>query len=561
MKKFAKKNNGINKIFINCLVVMVSILVGFFILEIIIRSSGMWISFPPDKRNYYRYSQVDNIPYTLKPNMHLDVPFGQIISNENGFRINNLKTEQKGEIFRLLVIGDSYVFGFGVDQDDAFPQQLECLLNNRKKKKDMYFEVLNAGIDGYNVMNQLHALKYTTSTYSPGLIIWLLTTNDWDDSLKVNKNGYLISNHKEYSATSSWLKSTWGWDNLFCDADNFYTSIDSVHQAWANNKPYNLPLSVKIDHYLKKHVHLYAYLSKRLFNINLPPKEAHSQRVYMYEKTGFKDTFDYLGIYPITLSPYYNERFYHFVNEGVSYTKKKDIPIIILGMNIPFDTNKLKYDVIYEDITQYFNMPTIKFFLNYNLVWDGHCNSKGNKIIAESIIQTLIKNGLLKDVQSQKNTFYSKIEYWKKYKQFRNEFIKKHIKPFIDFKHFKNIHQLIGGLYPPRRFPIKGGAKLSLILKPIDKANLFISGRNEAVTPIKVLVRIGTNGLNYQLNLQPGIFNECIQLKHIDWEKHTENNIFDVQLTCLTEQTNLLIQLDYIGFKDSIFWSPSPLPN
>jgi hypothetical protein len=44
------------------------------------------------------------------------------------------------------MLGDSVTFGYGVDQTQSFPAELERLLNQSGK-----YEVINAGVPGYSL--------------------------------------------------------------------------------------------------------------------------------------------------------------------------------------------------------------------------------------------------------------------------------------------------------------------------------------------------------------------------------------------------------------------------
>ncbi len=128
---------------INLLVVIISIIVGILIFEVFIRSKDKSTNFGPQKRTYYARSTVEGIPYTLKPKMDKHFSFGRITSNGDGFRTTHSQTKKKGEnVFRILTIGDSITFGFGVDQNQAYPQQLETILNILPRQQQRILSLL-----------------------------------------------------------------------------------------------------------------------------------------------------------------------------------------------------------------------------------------------------------------------------------------------------------------------------------------------------------------------------------------------------------------------------------
>ncbi|MCK6525456.1 hypothetical protein L6R49_28955 [Myxococcota bacterium] len=67
-----------------------------------------------------------------------------VSTNANRLRMSEITPTPAPGVTRLVAIGDSVTFGWGVEVDDAFPTQLEAELNRRGHK----VEVLNAGVPG-----------------------------------------------------------------------------------------------------------------------------------------------------------------------------------------------------------------------------------------------------------------------------------------------------------------------------------------------------------------------------------------------------------------------------
>ncbi|MBZ0254357.1 MAG: hypothetical protein K8I02_13530, partial [Candidatus Methylomirabilis sp.] len=60
---------------------------------------------------------------------------------------DDLPYERTGKFVRVLVLGDAGAFGWGVDDADAWPAQLEAKLNEGLDRRA--FRVLNAAVPGY----------------------------------------------------------------------------------------------------------------------------------------------------------------------------------------------------------------------------------------------------------------------------------------------------------------------------------------------------------------------------------------------------------------------------
>ena len=114
--------------------------------------------------------------------------------NNHGLRDNN--HDYNSNKYRILVLGDSMTFGYGVENNETYSKILE-----KKLKEEGEYEVINAGITGYNTNQELAFLDIEGWKYSPDLIIvgFMLNdvvTNYYDDSIFALENGELF---KKYS--------------------------------------------------------------------------------------------------------------------------------------------------------------------------------------------------------------------------------------------------------------------------------------------------------------------------------------------------------------------------
>jgi len=81
-------------------------------------------------------------------------------------------------VFRIAIIGDSVVYGFGIPREDSFPKQLESLLNAQHGGG---FEVMNFGVPGYNIKAIAETLDAKVLKYKPDLVIYGYCLNDPQD--------------------------------------------------------------------------------------------------------------------------------------------------------------------------------------------------------------------------------------------------------------------------------------------------------------------------------------------------------------------------------------------
>jgi hypothetical protein len=98
--------------------------------------------------------------------------------NEHGLRDHPILPKGKGE-YRVLALGDSIVFGWGVPQDQIFPLRLEQLLQSRLGGM---VRVINTGVGGYNTVQEVAYFKHEGITLQPDLVVLTYVENDIDET-------------------------------------------------------------------------------------------------------------------------------------------------------------------------------------------------------------------------------------------------------------------------------------------------------------------------------------------------------------------------------------------
>jgi lysophospholipase L1-like esterase len=99
--------------------------------------------------------------------------------NADGFRDRRYVQLKPPGTFRVVVLGDSIAFGYGVEQRDAFPKLLEARL--AELAPEAHVEVLNLGTSGYNAYTEAELLKDVGVKYSPDLVLVQFCINDLND--------------------------------------------------------------------------------------------------------------------------------------------------------------------------------------------------------------------------------------------------------------------------------------------------------------------------------------------------------------------------------------------
>ncbi len=94
--------------------------------------------------------------------------------NNHGWRDRNRTYDNKGKSFRVVVLGDSEVFGYIVPKEKTFT----FLLEERFKKEGKNIEIINIAYSGWSTSQQLEALKKDALKYKPDLVIVNFVGND-----------------------------------------------------------------------------------------------------------------------------------------------------------------------------------------------------------------------------------------------------------------------------------------------------------------------------------------------------------------------------------------------
>jgi hypothetical protein len=146
--------------------------------------------------------------YTLmKPGSHYEWQSIPVDINSHGLRGPEITYEKPPDTIRILNLGDSVAMGWGVRQESTYGRQLEALLNEQGTG-DRHYEVINAGVPGWNQENALAFLQAEGLKYEPDLILLDLTTvND------IYGKSALLANNQP--APIQWLRTnTYFWPFL-----------------------------------------------------------------------------------------------------------------------------------------------------------------------------------------------------------------------------------------------------------------------------------------------------------------------------------------------------------
>jgi hypothetical protein len=112
--------------------------------------------------------QDSETEYSLIPD--LDSEFGGVRVVTNSLGLRDFRAPHKSEDkWQILVLGDSFTFGLGVPLEESYPYILERLLNESSSGTE--YEVINAGVPGYDTVAEAQLLNKIIGHYSPRWVI------------------------------------------------------------------------------------------------------------------------------------------------------------------------------------------------------------------------------------------------------------------------------------------------------------------------------------------------------------------------------------------------------
>lgn len=93
--------------------------------------------------------------------------------NSKGLRNPEIPYEKPANTYRILALGDSWTFGFRMNEPDAYPRQLERILQTDAAARGdtRRIEVINSGVVGYSTDQEAAYLSVEGWKYQPDLVL------------------------------------------------------------------------------------------------------------------------------------------------------------------------------------------------------------------------------------------------------------------------------------------------------------------------------------------------------------------------------------------------------
>jgi len=180
-------------------VTLVSLLIFFLVLEVVFR---LFVPVRPVENMGWFWKVPDPITgWSAEPGAE-GRSFNDVYEydvhvkiNDLGLRSPDIGYEKPGDVYRILVLGDSFTEAIQVELEETFGQQLARILN----EKGCRVEVINAGVGGWGNDQELLWLKNEGYKYHPDLIILqIFPRNDFMNNYQPLESANMGANLKPY---------------------------------------------------------------------------------------------------------------------------------------------------------------------------------------------------------------------------------------------------------------------------------------------------------------------------------------------------------------------------
>ena len=175
MRKDSKANlkghSKKKKFYQNISLLFISITIFCLLLEVTLRLFGYG--------NLILYQPDPNLFWKPKPNQNCFTKIGHkpIYVNSKGTRGKDFVVDKPQDVFRIISLGDSKTFGWGLSESETYSGLLESLLQNHFKDS-LRVEVINAGVNAWSYPQIYVYLKDVAIKYDPDMVI-LADANLW----------------------------------------------------------------------------------------------------------------------------------------------------------------------------------------------------------------------------------------------------------------------------------------------------------------------------------------------------------------------------------------------
>lgn len=128
----------------------------------------------------------------------------RISTNEAGLRgTREYSLEKPDGVRRVVLLGDSFIFGFGVSDQNVISAVLEGMLNDDSSQGAATYEVINPSVSGFGQAEELITFENKGVNYEPDYVIAFYFSNDIGNNavsrlFEIDEDGALVRTGAEF---------------------------------------------------------------------------------------------------------------------------------------------------------------------------------------------------------------------------------------------------------------------------------------------------------------------------------------------------------------------------
>lgn len=135
-------------------------------------------------RELKRVSENPRIGHEHRPNARARLMGVEVVTNSDGLRDREIPVDRAPGTIRILMLGDSLTFGWGIPAERTYSKRLETLL----REAGHAVEVINAGVGNYNTAMEVEYFLERGVKYRPDIVVLNYFINDAEPMPKYETN-------------------------------------------------------------------------------------------------------------------------------------------------------------------------------------------------------------------------------------------------------------------------------------------------------------------------------------------------------------------------------------
>lgn len=170
------------------------------------------------------------IGHVHKPNTSMRLMDVEVDINSDGLRDKEYPVSRDNK-YRIIFLGDSLTFGWGVEQEDTFQYILEESLNANRPT-----EIINFGIGNYNTEQEVNLFIEKGLKYKPDKVVLFYFINDAE--ITPEKSGLWFLGYSKF-ISFYWSRINALINNYFSSKSfkSYYSSLyEEDQEGWVNAK-------------------------------------------------------------------------------------------------------------------------------------------------------------------------------------------------------------------------------------------------------------------------------------------------------------------------------------